>query len=267
MESGMKTIEKKNWLPRSIFALPVLVLFWWAPTIGSPNVVDPAKTSANVTKADIDSSIEYVSNYKIDNFPVFSTLVRTYKIVPIDEDIWPQPNSPVTYLGGRIVNLLAFSNIVMIIYDGKGDFGAITESSGASNGYIQRFNALFQRESKGANSCYFERYIARERWITKGVIIADLTKSNVDRKQLLMDCASAGADFINGLPFASNRATISDMPSARVRAAINNAIYRCSLKGSTNIMKPETSKDGLSERPSKTCVIDYLKDTRMKLGE
>ncbi len=232
-----------------------------------PIIAYSVDESAEFTKDDIDSAIDYLSKIDGDDFPIFANLIRTYKTVPAGQNLWPEPNSPVRYLGGAFASTLSFVNITMLVHNGDRPFEELAESSRAHPGYIQLFKDLHDINKDTASTCYFERYIARERWVTKGVIIADLTKSDGDQQQLLIDCASAGADFINGLPFASHRAAIADMPSPRTRAAINNALYRCSLKGSTNIAEPEKSRDGLSERPSRSCISDYLKSSGVKQEE
>lgn len=268
VEGRMKIIKnfKNRYLLHSFRVLSAISLFLWTPAIGGSISGESNAESAEIRKADIQSAISYISKYDQDYFPVFATLIRTYKITPPSKDVWPKSTGLISYWGGGIANMLSFANIVMLVYTGDRSFEELSTSSGASSGYIKRFNALFNKEEGSSSSCYFERFIARERWITKGVIIADLTKTRADQHQLLVECAAAGADFINGLPFASNRATISDLPPPRVRAAINDAIYRCSLEGSTNIKDPESSKDGLSERPSKACAVDYLIKFQMKLG-
>lgn len=240
-----------RWMPRDVNLTLALV--------GNPPPV--------ATKGDVQLALDYMKGVEKEDLPVFSTLIRTYKIVPPTSGIWPEATGPVSYWGGSYVEMLAFQNIVMLAYDGDIDFETLAASSGASEGYVKRFNALHRMNATSDNSCYFERFLSRKRWIAKGVIIIDFTKSNSDRQKRMIECASAGADFINGLPFSSNRATLADMPPALVRAVLNDALYRCSLKGATRIRGPEASNDGLTERPSRSCLIGHLSGKLIELAQ
>lgn len=253
--------------PLSLLLAVLASLLCLQPAASDSEQSDAIKSASVITKSDIKAAIDHVSVVPRDNFEVFSTLLRTYKIVPSVDVEWPSATGPITYWSGRIVNLLAFQNIVMIVYNKETSFEELSALSGATRGYVKRFNILFNKMSGDNSSCYFERFTSRKRWMTKGVVVVDLTKSNFDQKFLLKNCASAGTDFINGLPFTSNRATLEQMPAPSVRAVLIDALYSCSFEGSTNIENPETSGDGLSERPSKLCVIKHLNDALDKTRE
>jgi hypothetical protein len=251
-------IFRKPYFLCLLLGILALAFLRWMPTDVNLTLALFGNPPPAATRGDIQLALDYMSGVEKEDLPVFSTLIRTYKIVPSTSGIWPEATGPVSYWGGDIVERLAFQNIVMLAYDGEIDFERLAVSSGDSAGYVQRYNVLHKMHAISDNSCYFERFFSRRRWITKGVIIVDLTKSDLDRQKLLIECASAGADFINGLPSASNRATLADMPPPRVRAVLNDALYRCSLKGATRMRDPEASNDGLTERPSRSCLIDHL---------
>lgn len=263
------TIIRPFWRRRPLsLSMAIIANFLYLQPAGSTSVQSDATGPASaMKKSNIVSAIDHVSSLQRNNFKVFSTLLRTYKVIPQLDVEWPSSTGPVSYWSGRIVNLLAFQNIVMIVYDGRTAFEDISRSSGDPDGYLKRYNALFHKMSKKGETCYFERYISRKRWIAKGVIVVDISKGNIDNKVLLRNCASAGTDFINGLPFPSNQATLEQLPAPPTRAVLIEALYSCSFEGSTDIKNPERSRDGLTERPSKRCVINRLNDALSKTGE
>ena len=249
-----------------LYSLSAILALGWM-TASAQAEMPAAEGAATITKQDVQLALDHMAGLQEEAFPVFSTLVRTYKIVPSTPDIWPQATGEIWYWGGGIVNMLAFQNIVMLVHNGDTDFKTLAASSGATAGYVKRFNKLYAVNAKNDDVCYFERFTSRWRWISKGVIIADLTKSGGDPHKLLIECAAAGADFVNGLPFSSHRASLSDMPPASVRAVLNHALYQCSLSGVTEVQDPEASRDGLTERPSRSCLIDHLNKKLLELSE
>lgn len=106
--------------------------------------------------------------------------------------------------------------------------------------------------------CFSLRVVSRGKWLSAGAIF--LIGDSAVRDQLARFCLSAGLDFIGGLPSASNEVELDGIPDADVRSLIIAEVYRCAEAGRTKILSPERTNAGLTERPSRACVLGRIRE-------
>lgn len=188
--------------------------------------------------------------------------------------VWPSQRLWVAFAPSDTAKLLKGFRPQHLDFETSGGNAHIVVVRGATDGAIVESleNARISREWKAfhiqvlrnhiANlreqKCFSLRVVSRGRWLSAGAIF--LIGDSAVRDQLARSCLRAGLDFIGGLPSASNEVELDKLPDAEVRRLIIAETYRCSEAGSTDIENPERTNAGLTERPSRACVLGRIRE-------
>lgn len=228
----------------------------------SAEVNQSSFTKPSAAQADIELANRYIGTFTSDQkLYIFPSAGRLFNIVGVSErvgdaleryarlsptkvSLYPaRRGSSVTIVASDDFYRMDINQKKSIINDGK---------------QVEFYRNKIAETDLSPDGCTIRHFEARDMWAASGFIILDLREPTFSTEAGLDRCIFLGLDIINGFPTLSPAPDLGSLPEFSVRSVIMSAILDCAAAGDSDLHKSEQSRDGLTARPSMSCVKDAI---------